>query len=66
MPKKQTKEKPVKLYICATEWNHEMGHLPVHRLYPTVNLLKKEMKCWKECGIIQVEVSFGKYKVIGK
>jgi len=51
------------VYICGTDWQHEIGNvkslsLPV---YTTVEEMKKNCKCWDECGIIEVEMKFVKW-----
>lgn len=39
-------------YICGTDWNWEpIGDIV---FYPTIKALKKERKCWIQCGIIKV------------
>lgn len=49
------------LYLCGVDWQHEIGHasdlegkMP---LYSSLKRLKAERKCWKECGIVALEVT---------
>lgn len=47
--------KKVKVYVCGVDWDYEMGECILH-VYPSVKSLKKKRTCWKQCGIVQLEV----------
>lgn len=54
-----------KLYCCGVDWQHEIGDasdiegsMP---LYSSVEELKKDRKCWKSCGIVELKVEFSKW-----
>lgn len=50
----------VKGYICGTDTTEiNLGATDVI-IYPSVAALKKKRKCWKECGILEIEVE-GRY-----
>lgn len=52
-------ETPIKGYMCATDWHHELGHAhDGNKVYPSVKAIKRELTCTDECGIVQVEVRF--------
>ena len=42
-------------YICGTDWQHEMEITEIE-VYPSVVELKRHSKCWKQCGIIKLEI----------
>lgn len=56
---KSTKTK--KSYICGVDWQHEVEECNDVKLYSTVNALKKDRKCWKECGIVELEIKVKKW-----
>lgn len=43
------------LYMCATDFQHEMGNVAV-KIYPSIESLKRDMPCVEECGIVSVNV----------
>jgi hypothetical protein len=45
------------LYMCATDYDHELGSCVV-QLYPSIEQLKVERPCIKECGIVAVRVEY--------
>ena len=46
-----------KLYMCKIDFDYELGNAAGgNTVYPSLKDLKKNHKCWKECGIVQVEV----------
>jgi hypothetical protein len=49
-------ELPKKVYVCGVDWQHEIGEAPDVIVYPSIESLKKHRTCWKECGIIELEV----------
>jgi len=50
-------------YVCSTTFEYEFERTWV-LVYPTVEDLKADGDCWKECGIIELEIT--KKKVISK
>ncbi len=50
------KKKVYKGYMCGTAFHIEMLHTDIE-VYPSVKLLKNSTRCWKECGIIQIEIT---------
>ena len=64
MPKKKlkSKEKIVKVYMCATDWEWEIGEvLGSTPVYSSVKSLKDERSCVEECGIVEVEVKLSQW-----
>ena len=45
------------LYMCATDYEHELGNCTV-ALYASVEDLKASQVCVAECGIVAVRVDF--------
>ena len=61
--------KTIKGYMCATDWDIELPLAPdveFPEIYKSQKALKRARKCWQECGIVQVEVSFKRLAVKGK
>jgi len=59
------KAQTIKLYTCGVDWQHEIGQasdlegkMP---LYSTIEDLKRKRTCWKECGIVEVELKLKKW-----
>lgn len=57
--------KQVKLYACGVDWQHEIGeasdingNIP---LYYSIEKLKKERPCTKQCGVVEVNLSLSKW-----
>jgi hypothetical protein len=55
------------LYTCGVDWQHEIGEasdlegsMP---FYSSIELLKKNRPCWKECGIIELKVNLAGWVV---
>lgn len=45
-------------YMCAIDWQCEIGHArDGNRVYPSVAALKEAHPMWEECGIVEVEVT---------
>ena len=60
--------KKAKAYMCATDFDIELpwnktAEFP--ELYRTIKALKKDRSCWRECGIIEVQVLFERNVLIG-
>ncbi len=49
------KNKVVKLYMCGTDYEHEMGNIAV-KMYASIEELKRDRPCIPECGIVSVNV----------
>lgn len=51
----------MKIYMCGVDYQHEMVAdrptcaLPTY--YMTVEKLKAERTCWKQCGIVELELT---------
>jgi len=51
-----------KVYMCGVDWQHEIGAaMGGNTVHPSVEDLKKHRKCWKSCGIVEIEVKFVKW-----
>ena len=47
------------LYLCGVDWQHELGEAADGTtFYPNLESLKHYRKCWEECGVIKVKVTF--------
>ena len=48
----------MKAYVCGTDWLHECQDV-IHTVtfFGSTKLLKKTKSCWKECGIVEVEIT---------
>lgn len=46
------------VYMCGTDWEVEWPQGQDIHVYQTVERLKRYRKCWAECGIVAVEVTF--------
>lgn len=42
-----------KMYVCYIDYNWELGACPV-KFYETLEELKKDHKCWANCGVMEV------------
>jgi hypothetical protein len=55
----------MKLYTCGIDWQHEIGKAPVLEgnmpLYSSIKKLKKYRTCWKECGIVELDIKLIKW-----
>lgn len=48
-------------YMCTTNWEYELGAAcGGNRIYPSIEDLKENSKCWKQCGITEVKTKFSK------
>ncbi len=48
-------------FMCMTDWDieipwHRKGEFP--EVYKSMAALKRDRSCWRECGIVEVEVKF--------
>jgi hypothetical protein len=54
-------------YMCATDWDHELGEASGGtRVFSSTEDLKKYKTCFKECGIVEVEVNFVRLAEAGR
>lgn len=52
-----------KAYICKTDWHFELENASGGvKFYSSVEDLKKYKKCWKDCGILEVEIKIKSLK----
>ena len=53
------------MYTCGVDWQHEIGQAAdlegKEPLYSTVEELKAKRDCWKECGIVEVELKLSRW-----
>jgi hypothetical protein len=44
-------------YMCGVDFQHHLGEdSKATRTYASVECLKEARECWKQCGIVEVEV----------
>jgi hypothetical protein len=49
---------PIYGYMCGVDFQHELGEASDGNIiYPSVNNLKQNKPCWKECGIVKVKIT---------
>lgn len=58
----KNKPKKVKLYMCGVDWQHEIGSAGDTRLYESIEDLKRNRKCVKQCGIVELEATLKEVK----
>jgi hypothetical protein len=47
----------VKAYVCGTNWHHECQDvLDQVSLHNDIDSLKESNRCWRQCGIIELEI----------
>jgi hypothetical protein len=47
----------VKGYMCAIDWQYEIGNArDGNRVYPSLEALKEAHPMYEECGVVEVEV----------
>lgn len=64
MKNKKPKKVSKFVYVCGVDWQHEIGEemaKPDVVVYPSVESLKKHRTCWKECGIVELEITVSKW-----
>lgn len=53
-------------YMCATDWEYEMGMAAGGNIvFPSLEDAKEHLRCWRGCGIVRVRVSFEALEVSG-
>lgn len=48
-------------YMCAIDFDHEAGDggdIYGVRVYPSMKALKAAHKCWRACGIVEVDIKY--------
>ena len=58
--------KKLKAYMCGTSTTDLHFEKPSVELYSSIKALKKERKCWRECGILELDLSKAKLIFKGK
>lgn len=59
---KCSENREVVVYIDGTDWNYELGEAcGGTTLYPSIENAKKNLPCWKSCGIVKVKVILEKW-----
>lgn len=44
-------------YMCKTDFDHELGVASDgNKVFPSIETLRKHLRCVDECGIVKVEV----------
>ncbi len=52
----------VKGYMCAVDWQYEIGAASGGNIvHPSIEDLKEKRRCWRRCGIVEVEVKFSRW-----
>lgn len=50
-------DEPKVCYMDMVDWQHELGYASDgNKVFPSVNDAKKYSPCWKQCGIVKVEI----------
>jgi len=58
---KKQKTKGIKAYLCNGDFYYELPNEAEDIiLSPSIEALKRRKKCWKSCGILQVEITVTK------
>lgn len=66
MYRKQPADTFVDGYMCAVDWELELGGASDgNRVYPSVEELKEHRKCADHCGIVKVRVLFLEHVLVG-
>ena len=47
--------KTTKHYLCGVDYQHELEE-GLANLYDSVQALKDDGKCWRQCGIVELEL----------
>lgn len=53
-------EKKIKVFTCGVDYQYELGET-ICITYASIESLKKNCTCWKECGIVELEVTLVKW-----
>lgn len=56
-----TKDERCSLFMCKADFEHELGEAAGgNTIFPSLEDAKANLKCWKQCGIVEVKVEFVK------
>lgn len=51
-----------KVYMCGVDFQYEVGNASGgNKAYPSIKDLKEHAKCWKGCGIVELELTLVKW-----
>jgi hypothetical protein len=42
-------------FMCGVDFQHDFGHADI-TFYTSAEQLKRSKPCWKQCGIVEVEI----------
>lgn len=62
-------KKQLKVYICGTDFQHHLGpggDVDGVEIFNTLADLKRKKPCWKECGVVELEIKPLAYVVAEK
>jgi hypothetical protein len=49
------------LFMCKTDFEYELGEAAGgNTVFPSLEDAKANLKCWQQCGIVEVKVEFVK------
>jgi hypothetical protein len=56
------KTRKIKVYTCGVDYQYELGEAcDGNRVFASVEDLKLHNKCWKQCGIVELEIKLIKW-----
>jgi hypothetical protein len=59
---KWERERRAKLYTCGVQFQHEMAEARGPQVfYNSIKDLKESGQCWKDCGIVEVNITFSRW-----
>ena len=59
---KSKKNKKVTVFLDGVDFQYEIGEAPYgNTVYPDVESLKENNRCWEGCGIVECELVFKKW-----
>lgn len=52
-----------KAYTCGVNWQHDLceDNAKHVEFFGSIQALKKDRTCWKECGIVEIEMKVTKW-----
>lgn len=49
-------------FVCGVDFQHEIGEGPNDiKLYSSLEVLKKQRTCWRECGIVELDIKIKRW-----
>lgn len=46
-------------YMCKTDYENELGQASGgNTIFPSIEDAREHLKCWKDCGLVEVDVKF--------